>query len=38
MIAVAVAVVITVVLCSAFFGAAIWLIGHAADYDDLWRS
>jgi len=38
MIAVAVAVVVTVVVCSACFGVALWLIGRAADCDDIWRN
>ena len=37
-VAVVVTVVVTVVVCSAFFGVALWLIGRAADYDDLWRN
>jgi len=35
MIAVAVAVVVTVVFCSVCFGAVLWLLGQAVDYDDL---
>jgi len=38
MIAVAVAVIVSIVFCSAIFGVVLWLFGRAVDYDDKWRN